>query len=83
MRCPWFFPANRQAGGAFSINFMRLYYDIYSLLALPEVQSYIGAPAYEVRKTQRFRNGGELVGAKNPAFFPEDPDEGSQFARKY
>lgn len=53
------------------------------LLAFPEVQAFIGTPAYEAHKVQRFRNGDELVGAKNPAFLLEDAEERVRFAREY
>jgi hypothetical protein len=62
---------------------MRHYYDIYYLLTLPEVQKFIGTPAYKARKMQRFRSGDELVAAKNPAFLLEDPEERARFASEY
>ncbi len=64
-------------------NFMRHYYDLYCLLALDEVQAFIGTPAYEVRKSQRFRQGDELIIAKNPAFLLDDPAERDRFRRAY
>ena len=73
----------QKAGEAFPANFMRHYYDIYCLLALPEVQEFIGTPAYEARKTQRFRSGDELVAAKNPAFLLEDTEERVRFVSEY
>lgn len=73
----------QKAGEAFPANFMRHYYDTYCLLALPEVQAYLGTPAYEERKAQRFRNGDELIAAKNPALLLENPEERARFARAY
>lgn len=73
----------QKTGEAFPANFMRHYYDIYCLLALPEVQEFIGTPAYEARKVQRFRSGDELIAAKNPVFLPEDPEERARFAGEY
>ena len=73
----------QRAGEAFPANFMRHYYDIYCLLTLPEVQDFIGTPAFESRKVQRFRRGDELVAAKNPAFLLEDPEERARFAMAY
>lgn len=73
----------QKAGEAFPANFMRHYYDIYCLLTLPEVQEFIGTPAYEARKVQRFRSGDELLAAKNPAFLLEDPEERVRFASEY
>ena len=73
----------QKTGEAFPANFMRHYYDIYCLLTLPEVQAFIGTPAYETRKQQRFRSGDELVAAKNPAFLLEDPEERARFSSEY
>lgn len=73
----------QKIGKAFPANFMRHYYDIYCLLALPEVQEFIGTPAYKARKVQRFRNGDELVAVKNPAFLLEDTEERARFASEY
>jgi len=73
----------QKTGEAFPANFMRHYYDIYCLLTLPEVQAFIGTPAYEARKVQRFRSGDELVAAKNPAFLLDDPEERTRFAHEY
>jgi hypothetical protein len=73
----------QKAGEAFPANFMRHYYDIYCLLSLPEVQAFIGTPAYVARKVQRFRGGDELVAARNPAFLLEDREERARFASEY
>jgi hypothetical protein len=40
--------------GKLQANFLRHYYDIFHLLALPEVQEFIGTPAYETHKEERF-----------------------------
>ena len=64
-------------------NFLRHYYDVYCLLGLEEVQAFMREPAYQERKTQRFRTGDELVIAKNPAFVLDDADERERFAREY
>jgi hypothetical protein len=73
----------QKAGEAFPANFMRHYYDIYCLLTLAEVQEFIGTPAYEARKQQRFRSGDELVATKHAAFLLEDPEERERFSREY
>ena len=73
----------QQSGEAFPANFMRHYYDIYCLLALPEVQEFIGTPAYKARKLQRFRNADEIVASRNPAFLLEDTEERVRFANEY
>lgn len=73
----------QQSGNAFPANFMRHYYDIYCLLDLAEVQSFIGTPDYEQRKRQRFRKEDELTLAKNAAFSLPDPRERARFVREY
>ena len=41
------------------IDFMRHYYDVYSLLRRLEVQAFIGSDAYQAHKSRRFRGGDE------------------------
>ncbi len=67
----------------FPANFLRHYYDVYCLLGLEEVREFIGAPAYQERKVERFRTGDELVIAKNPAFILADPAQRVRFAQEY
>ena len=55
------------------IDFMRHYYDVYSLLRLPEVQDFVGTDAYREHKAKRFRGGDERDLTKNQAFLLEDP----------
>ena len=64
-------------------NFLRHYYDVYCLLGLPEVLDFIGTPAYEERKRQRFRAADERVIARNPAFVLADPSRRAAFAAEY
>jgi len=64
-------------------NFLRHYYDVYCLLGLPEVLDFIGTPAYEARKRQRFRAADERVIARNPAFVLADPSRRAAFAAEY
>ena len=67
----------------FPSNFLRHYYDVYCLLDLQEVQTYMQQQAYRDRKEQRFRTGDELVIAKNPAFTLSDPEQRALFANEY
>lgn len=69
--------------GRMPSNFLRHYYDVYCLLALPEVLEFIGTPAYEARKRQRFRAADELVIARNPAFVLTDEARLRAFATEY
>jgi len=68
---------------AFPANFLRHYYDVYCLLELQEVQDFIGDPAYQERKAQRFRTGDEQVIARNQAFTLADSAQRQQFAQEY
>ena len=73
----------QKSGAAFPANFMRHYYDIYCLLALPEIQEFIGTPDYEERKVKRFRSGDELIAAQNSAFLLDDHEERARFKKEY
>ncbi|QDL38551.1 nucleotidyl transferase AbiEii/AbiGii toxin family protein [Rhodoferax sediminis] len=68
---------------AFPANFLRHYYDVYCLLDLEEVQSFMKEPAYQLRKLQRFRTDDELVIEKNPAFLLENAEERKRFTAEY
>jgi hypothetical protein len=47
------------------------------------VLAFIGTPAYEARKRQRFRAADELVIARNPAFVLADQSQRRTFAAEY
>lgn len=68
---------------AFPANFLRHYYDVYCLLGLEEVQTFLLEPAYQKRKGQRFRTGDEQVIAKNQAFVLADAKQRERFTREY
>lgn len=68
---------------AFPANFLRHYYDVYCLLDLPEIQSFLHESAYQARKVQRFRSGDELVIAQNAAFILDDASLRAQFAAEF
>jgi Nucleotidyl transferase AbiEii toxin, Type IV TA system len=63
----------QQAEEEFPVNFMRHYYDVYSLLGRSDVQAFIGTDAYKAHKTKRFRGGDNLNIAQNQAFILSDP----------
>jgi hypothetical protein len=67
----------------FPKNFLRHYYDVFCLLDMPEVQAFLGQPAYEERKKQRFRSGDQLVVARNAAFRLEDIAQRDLFTTEY
>ena len=67
----------------FPANFLRHYYDVYCLLALPEVVAFLGTPDYAARKAQRFRTGDEQLIAHNPAFLLEASAERARFDAEF
>jgi len=73
----------QQEATRFPKNFLRHYYDIYCLLASPEVQDFIGTPTYHNRKVERFRTGDNLHIASNEAFLLSDPAVRSLYETKY
>jgi hypothetical protein len=67
----------------FPSNFLRHYYDVYCLLDVPNVQSFLGTSDYEARKKQRFRTDDEIVIANNPAFTLTDSMQRNKFKVEY
>jgi len=65
------------------LPFMRHYYDIYSLLRLPEVQKFIGTEAYKKHKEKRFRGGDNLNISQNEAFSVSDPATRESYAKAF
>lgn len=65
------------------IDFMRHYYDVYSLLRRPEVQAFIGTEAYKAHKTKRFRGGDNPNIAQNQAFILADPETRKAYAKAF
>jgi hypothetical protein len=63
----------QQEGNESPIDFMRQYYDVYSLLRLPEVQAFIGTEPYRSDKAKRFRGADNQNIAENQAFVLGDP----------
>jgi hypothetical protein len=67
----------------FPLNFMRHYYDVYSLLKRPEVQRFIGTDAYKEHKTRRFRQGDNPNIAENRAFILSDLETRKSYEKAY
>ena len=63
----------QQQSKEFPIDFMRHYYDVYSLLQRPEVQAFVGTEPYRKHKQDRFRQGDNQNIAANEAFLLNDP----------
>jgi hypothetical protein len=73
-----------QEGAAKQLNYMRQYYDIYCLLDHPEVQSFMGTPAYEMHKQKRFPKVDVQVPlSQNEAFLLSDAELRADFTRRY
>jgi hypothetical protein len=62
----------QQDTGVFPPNFMRHYYDVYSLLQDPTVQAFNGTQAYLDHKAKRFPKADNPVIAENEAFLLSD-----------
>lgn len=65
-------------------NFMRQYYDVYSLLANEEVLKFIGTPEYKEHKQKRFPSMDlETPITKNEAFLLNSPGLRAEFRKRY
>lgn len=73
----------QQKEGTFPVNFMRHYYDVYCLLQTPDVQNFIGTPAYQQHKKKRFRSGDNPVIAENEAFLMNNSDTRKKYEKAY
>jgi hypothetical protein len=73
----------QQQDKQFPPNFMRHYYDVYSLLDCPEVQDFIGTDDYTAHKNRRFRSLDNKNIAKNEAFMLSDPGTRKTYAETY
>jgi len=73
----------QQANKDSPIDFMRHYYDVYSLLKRPEVQAFIGTEAYKAHKAKRFRGGDNRNIAENQAFILADPETRKAYAKAF
>jgi hypothetical protein len=73
----------QQETGAFPPNFMRHYYDVYSLLQDPTVQAFVGTQGYLDHKAKRFPKADNPVIAENEAFALNDPDTRSKLQKAY
>lgn len=65
------------------IDFMRHYYDAYSLLQRPEVQAFVGTDAYNAHKKERFRQGDDPDISNNQAFIMSDSETRATYAKAY
>jgi nucleotidyltransferase AbiEii toxin of type IV toxin-antitoxin system len=65
------------------IDFMRHYYDVYSLLQRPEVQAFIDTDDYKAHKARRFRQGDNPDITKNEAFILSSPEARAAYQKAY
>lgn len=72
----------QQDTGSFPANFLRHYYDVYCLLGIESVKSFIGTEAYRAHKQKRFRSEEKDI-TKNPAFSLKNEDTFVEYARAY
>ncbi len=73
-----------QNGDSGKPNFMRQYYDIYSLLSDPEVLKFIGSKAYHDHKKKRFPTADYKIPImENEAFLLSDPVIKADFIKRY
>jgi hypothetical protein len=73
----------QQASGDSPTDFMRHYYDVYSLLRQKAVQDFIGTDAYRAHKARRFRPGDNHDITKNEAFTLTDPTTRATYAKAF
>ena len=67
-----------------SQNFMRQYYDLYSLLNNKQVLDFIGTDEYHSHKEKRFPSADKLVPIReNPAFILKDEKVKDSFIKRY
>ena len=73
----------QQESGEISRNFLRHYYDIYKLLGLEEVRSFIGSDNYFAYKNSVFQTNDEKNLANNQAFVMNNKLTRDYYAEKY
>ena len=64
----------QQESGDSPVEFMRHYYDVYSLLQRPDVQAFIGTDEYKAHKAKRFPRADNQDIAQNEAFILSDAE---------
>lgn len=73
----------QQETGTFPVNFMRHYYDVYSLLQRSEIQPFIGTGDYQAHKAKRFPKADNPDIAEIQAFILSDPETRAVYERAY
>lgn len=73
----------QQASGQMPENFMRHYYDVFCLLQVEEIQSFIGSAQYLEHKKRRFRGADNPIIAENEAFRLSDTETRRLYESEY
>jgi hypothetical protein len=73
----------QQETGELPSDFMRHYYDVYSLLKRPEVQSFIGTAAYREHKRNHFPKADNQNISENEAFLLSDSATRAAYVKAY
>lgn len=73
----------QQESGRSPVEFMRHYYDTYSLLRRSDVQAFIGTEDYKAHKQRRFRSADNPDITQNQAFLLTDPAIRRVYAEAY
>jgi hypothetical protein len=77
------FRRERETGNT-SVNFMRQYYDVYSLLGCEDVQAFLGTPEYLAHKEERFPKPDLAIPVnKNEAFLLNDEPLRASYKKRY
>jgi hypothetical protein len=73
----------QQESGELPSDSMRHYYDVYSLLKRPEIQTFIGTAAYKQHKQNHFPKADNQNIASNEAFLLSDPKTRATYKTAY
>jgi hypothetical protein len=73
----------QQEDGTMPVDFMRHYYDVYSLLRQPSVQTFVGTPLYLQHKDDHFPQADNKNIGENAAFLLPDKKTRELYERAY
>jgi hypothetical protein len=73
----------QQEDGTMPVDFMRHYYDVYSLLQQPSVQAFVGTPPYLQHKDDHFPQADNKNISENVAFQLPDMKTRALYERAY
>jgi hypothetical protein len=71
-----------ESSASLPANFIRHYYDLYQLICLSEVQSFIGTVEYEAFKKERFKSDNTKI-SESDVLKLSDPNDRRVFEREY